>query len=131
GAAPPSRPGGTRSRWCTDQARTRCSFDFLEVGGRHAGDEPALGGLRPSPPWHDAVSRARQKTCAVDERRPAGDIEATEDVSPTAIAAHGGAQAARAIRQAPHWRDHDAAAFGGFGRRRGQDCTGAWFALRS
>src|SRR5262249_27091785 len=54
-----------------------------------------------------------------------------EHVGPAAIAAHGSAQTARAIRQAADWFDHDAAAFGGFRRRCGQDCTGAWFTLRS
>src|SRR5262249_57153810 len=82
-------------------------------------------------PWHDDVRRARQKTCAIDECRPGGDIEAAEHVGPAAIAAHGSAQTARAIRQAADWFDHDAAALCSFRRRRGQDCTGAWFALRS
>src|SRR5215813_14868288 len=100
----------TGDDWCTARARTKCSFDFLEVDRRYAGDEPALERLRPSPPWHDAVSRARQKAGAVDECRPASDIEAAEYVGPAAIAAHGSTQAARAIRQAANWFDHDAAA---------------------
>ena len=64
-------------------------------------------------------------------RGPRCRLRAGEHVGPAAIAAHGGAQAARAIRQAADWFDHDAAAFGSFRRRRGQDCTGARFALRS
>src|SRR5262249_42343409 len=104
-------------RWCTARERLNSSSKLLEIDWRHAGNEAALERLWPSPPWHDAIDRAGQKARAVDEGRPAGGVEATENVGPRTMAAHGRAQAARAIRQAADRFDHNTAAFGSFRRR--------------
>src|SRR5258707_15825454 len=107
-----------RSRWCRVPARINCLFWFLKIHGRYASDETPLGRLWSPPPWHDAVARAGEKACAIDQCRPAGCVEAAKNVGPRSIATHGGAQAARAIRQAPNGLDYNPAAFGRFRRRR-------------
>ena len=101
----------------------------LRNQGRDARDQAALERRRPAAPGHNAVGGAGEEPRAFDQRAGAGFVEAAEHIGPGAVAAHGGAGAARAVGEAADRPHVDFGAGGGLRGRGGEHRAGARLAV--